>query len=162
MQTTREEARKESKENLVGNLQGLLEKNYDAEKGFRNALNNANNEQLKSFLKKQAEQRNRFATELDNELRALNKKPKENGSATGAIHRTWIDFKSSIAGNNDEAVLEECIRGEKASEKEYRNSLKENHFPPKVENVLNKHLNEIQTTLSQVRTLENLAERNDL
>jgi uncharacterized protein (TIGR02284 family) len=70
-----------------------------------------------------------------------------------------MDFKSSIAGNNDEAVLEECIRGEKASEKEYKNCLEENHFPPQVENMLNKHLNEIQTTLSQVKTLENLAER---
>lgn len=161
MQTTREEARKDSKENLVGNLKGLLEKNYDAEKGFKKALNNANDEHLKNFLKTQAVQRNRFATELDNELRTLNEKPKESGSTTGVIHRTWMDFKSTIAGNSDEAVLEECIRGEKASEKEYSNCLKENHFPPHVENVLNKHLNEIQTTLSQVNTLENLAERKD-
>ncbi|MEX0995454.1 MAG: PA2169 family four-helix-bundle protein [Flavobacteriaceae bacterium] len=162
MQTTREEARIDSKENLVGNLKGLLEKNYDAEKGFKKALNNANNEHLKNFLKTQAVQRNRFATELDNELRTMNEKPKESGSATGTIHRTWMDFKSTIAGNNDEAVLEECIRGEKASEKEYRNSLKENHFPPNIENVLNKHLNEIQTTLSQVKTMESLAERKDI
>lgn len=158
MQTTREEARKESKQNLVDNLQGLLEKNYDAEKGFKNALTNAKNNNLKEYLKKQAVQRNRFATELDNELRNLNEKPIESGSTTGAIHRTWMDFKSNIAGNTDEAVLEECIRGEKASEKEYRNCLKENHLPQNIESVLYKHLNEIQTTLSQVKTLENLAE----
>jgi hypothetical protein len=76
MQTTREEARKESKENLVDNLQGLLEKNYDAEKGFKNALTNAKDTHLKNFLKTQAVQRHRFATELDKELRILNEKPK--------------------------------------------------------------------------------------
>ncbi len=162
MQTTREEAREESKENLVNNLQGLLEKNYDAEKGFKNAVNNANDKNLKEFLKNQSARRQRFATELDKEIRSLNEEPKESGSTTGDLHRSWMDFKSSITGSNDEAVLEECIRGEKASEKEYRESIKQNHFPPHIESVLNNHLNQIQTTLSKVKTLESLAERNEL
>ncbi len=162
MKTTREEAREESKDNLVNNLQGLLEKNYDAEKGFKNAITNANNQNLKEFLKTQSVRRNRFATELDNEIRSLNAEPKESGSTTGTLHRKWIDIKSSISGNNDEAVLEECIRGDKASENEYRETLEKNNFPPQVESVLSNHLNEIQTTLSQVKTLENLAERKDL
>lgn len=124
MQTTREEAREESRENLVNNLQGLLEKNYDAEKGFKNAVTNANNENLKEFLMNQSARRQRFATELDKEIRSLNEEPKESGSTTGDLHRSWMDFKSSIAGSNDEAVLVECIRGDKASEKEYSESNK--------------------------------------
>lgn len=162
MQTTREEAREESKDNLVNNLQGLLEKNYDAEKGFKKAITNAKDENLKQFLKNQSVRRHRFATELDKEIRSLNEEPKESGSVTGKLHRTWIDFKSSISGNNDEAVLEECIRGDKASEKEYREVITQNNLPPKIKNVLSNQLNEIQTTLSQVKTLENLAERKDL
>ncbi len=161
MQTTREEAREESKDNLVNNLQGLLEKNYDAEKGFKNAVTNANDQNLKEFLKTQSARRNRFATELDNEIRSLNVEPKESGSTTGTLHRKWMDIKSSLSGNDDEAVLEECIRGEKASEEEYRETLNKNNFPPQIENVLNNHLNEIQTTLSQVKTLESLAERQE-
>ncbi len=162
MKTTREEAREESRENLVDSLQSLLEKNYDAEKGFKNAITNAKDENLKSYLKSQVVLRNRFATELDRELHSLNEKPKESGSVVGSLHRTWMDLKSSVAGNNDEAVLEECIRGEKASEDEYSTILNENHFPPKIESVLNNHLTEIRQTLSQVKTLENLAERNNL
>tara|TARA_R110000850_G_scaffold80862_1_gene173481 strand:+ start:20845 stop:21333 length:489 start_codon:yes stop_codon:yes gene_type:complete len=161
MQTTREEAREKSKENLVDNLQGLLEKNYDAEKGFKNAITNAKDKNLKEFLKIQSARRHRFATELDQEIRSLNEKPKESGSTTGTLHRTWIDIKSSIAGNNDEAVLEECIRGDKASEEEYRETLNKNNFPPQIETVLHNQLNEIQTTLSQVKSLESLAERED-
>lgn len=161
MQTTREEAREESKDNLVNNLQGLLEKNYDAEKGFKNAVTNANDQNLKEFLKTQSARRNRFATELDKEIRSLNVEPKQSGSTAGTLHRKWMDIKSSVAGNNDEAVLEECIRGDKASEEEYRETLNKNNFPPKIENVLNNHLNEIQTTLSQVKTLESLAERQE-
>ncbi len=162
MKTTREEAREESRENLVDSLQALLEKNYDAEKGFKNAITNAKDENLKSYLKNQAILRNRFATELDKEIHSLNEKPKESGSLAGSLHRTWMDIKSSVAGNNDEAVLEECIRGEKASEDEYSTILNENHFPPQIENVLNNHLTVIRNTLSQVKTLENLANNKDL
>jgi hypothetical protein len=67
MKTTREEAKEESRENLVDNLQSLLEKNYDAEKGFKNAITNAKDENLKNYLKNQFAIRNRFATELDKE-----------------------------------------------------------------------------------------------
>jgi uncharacterized protein (TIGR02284 family) len=161
MQTTREEARKDSKENLVSNLQGLLEKNYDAEKGFKNAITNAEDNNLKEFLKNQSVKRHRFATELDNELRSLNEKPIESGSTTVKLHRTWMDFKSSVTRNSDESVLEECIRGEEASAKEYKEALDQNHFPPNIESVLNNHLNEIHLTLSQVKTLESLAERKE-
>jgi uncharacterized protein (TIGR02284 family) len=161
MKTTREEAREESKENLVSNLQGLLEKNYDAEKGFKNAITNAEDNHLKEFLKNQSVKRHRFATELDHEIRSLNEKPIESGSTTAKLHRTWMDFKSSVTKNSDESVLEECIRGEEASAKEYRETLDQNHFPPNIENVLNNHLNEIHSTLSQVKTLESLAERKE-
>lgn len=161
MQTTREEARKDSNENLVNNLQGLLEKNYGAEKGFKNAITNTKNEHLKEFLKNQSAKHHQFATELDQEIRSLNETPRESGSTTGSLHRTWIDIKSSVSGDNDEAVLEECIRGEKASEEEYRETINQNNFSPHIEGVLRNHLNEIQSTLSQVKTLENLADRKD-
>ena len=143
---------------MVDNLQELLEKNYDAEKGFTKAMKDAKNNNLKKFLQQQALQRNRFATELDQQIRNLNETPKESGSFTGDLHRTWIDIKSAVAGNTDEAVLEECIRGEKASWNEYEKKLKENNFPPTISNVLQKQASEIHTTLNSVKTLEDLAD----
>jgi uncharacterized protein (TIGR02284 family) len=162
MKTTREQAREDSHKNLVDNLQGLLEKNYDAEKGFAKAMQNAKNENLKNFLKQQAAQHNRFANELTNELRNLNEQPKESGSTTGDLHRTWIDIKSAVSGNDDEAVLEECIRGEKASVEEYEETLKKNTFPAPIESMLTKQADEIRQTLSKVRNLEDLADDGNL
>ncbi len=158
MKTTREEAKENIHDNLVDNLQGLLEKNYDAEKGFKKAVENAKNSQLKEFLKYQAVKHNRFATELDQEIRNLNEKPIESGSTTGTLHRAWIDVKTAFTGNDDEAVLEECIRGEKASLEEYEEKLKENRFPPQINSVLNNQLTEIRSTVSKVKTLEDLAD----
>lgn len=158
MKTTREEAKEESHKELVGNLQELMEKNLDAEKGFKNALEDTKNAHLKRFFKKQAVQKNKFVTELDFVLRSLNAEPKEKGSTLGGLHRVWMDLKTSLSGDKDEAVLEEVIRGEKASEKEYEEKLKENHFPPDISELLNRQLAEIRMTLSKVKTLEDLAD----
>lgn len=158
MKTTREEAQKDSHDNLVSNLQGLLEKNYDAEKGFKNALENADSSLLKTYLTKQSAQRARFATEIDKEIRSLNETPKESGSVTASLHRTWMDIKNTFTGDNDEAVLEECIRGEKASANAYQETLKENNFPPQITSVLTKQADEINKTLSSVKRLEDVAD----
>ncbi len=159
METTKERADHNIHKEVVKSLQALLEKNYDAEKGFTKAMKDAKNQNLKRFLQQQAAQRNRFATELDHQLRQLNEKPKESGSFTGDMHRAWIDIKSAVAGNTDEAVLEECIRGEKASWKEYEEQLKNNPFPTHIAGVLQNQATEIHNTLNRVKTLEDLAER---
>lgn len=158
MKTTKEKADENIHDNLVNNLQELLEKNNDAEKGYTKAMKDAQNSRLKNFLKNQAAQRSRFANELTNEIRNLNETPKEGGSTTGSLHRTWIDIKTAFTGENDEAVLEECIRGEKASVEEYEDRLEKNNFPPQMESMLNKQLTEIKGTLSQVKSLEDIAD----
>ena len=156
METTREQAKAQSHDDIVNKLQGLLEKNYDAEKGYKKALEDADDGQLKTFLKQQAVLRTRFATELDKEIRDLNETPKEKGSTTGDMHRAWIDFKTAFTSNDDEAVLEECIRGEKASVKEYEDALNDQMFPPKIKAVITHQVDEIKANLHKVKTLEDI------
>lgn len=158
MKTTLEEAHENKHKEVVNNLQGLLEKNYDAEEGFKKAMQEAKSQDLKEYLKRQAAQRNRFATELDHEVRELNEKPKEEGSVTGALHRTWMDLKTAFSNNDDEAILEECIRGEKASVEEYEEVIKNETIPLHISNILKNQVTEIKTTLSKVKSLENLAD----
>ena len=158
MKTTKEQADQNIHKEIVNNLQDLLEKNYDAEKGFTKAMQDAKNQNLKRFLLQQASQRGRFVNELSHEIINLNEKPKDSGSFTGDLHRTWIDIKSSVAGNTDEDVLEECIRGEKASWKEYEKKLQNKNFPSNISSVLQNQATEIHNTLNRVKTLEDLAD----
>ena|SRR5690554_97877 len=162
MKTTKEKADEAIHDELVSNLQELLEKNYDAEKGFTKAMKNAESQNLKHFLMKQAAQRSRFANELTDVLRELNEEPKESGSFTGDLHRAWIDIKTAVAGNEDEAVLEECIRGERASADEYEEKLKKKMFPPNIRSIIERQSKEIHQTLSRVKRLEDLADPDEL
>lgn len=152
MKTPLEESRKET----INALQSIIEKNYDAEKGYKKAMQDAKNPALKGFLQQQAAKRSRYATAIDQELRLLGEQPKESGSVTGSLHRAWIDIKSTIAGNTDEAVLEEVIRGEKASVTDYQDALNKPNLAPQVSNVLQTQLNDIQSTLNKVRRLEDI------
>ncbi|GHC62441.1 ferritin-like domain-containing protein [Ulvibacter litoralis] len=158
METTKEKADLNIHNNLVNNLQGLLEKNYDAEKGFKKAFETTKNEPLRGFLKDKAVLHSRFANEINDELLKLNETPTTTGSTTGALHRGWIDVKTAFKANTDEAILEECIRGEKASMKEYEETLQKNNFPPQISGVLNNQLNDIKNTVSKVKKLEDIAE----
>jgi len=159
MKTTRESAKEESHDEMVNNLNELLVKNYDAEKGFKKALENSENHSLKNFFKQQAVIRSRFKTEIEKELHELNAHPKlDDGHATGVLHRVWIDVKTALSKNDDEAVLEECIRGEKTSIKDYEEKLANSHFLPNIKEMLNKQLLEIKNTVSTIKRLEDIVD----
>lgn len=158
MKTTREAAREESHKQLVEVLTGLLEKNYDAEKGYKKALQHTKKPTLKKFLRDKAAQRNHFATELDKQIHMLNEHPKDKpqGSTLGSIHRFWIDFKSSLNKKDDEYILEECLRGEKASLKEYEEKISKHILPVGVKEMLENQRDQIRKTVSEISKLEDL------
>lgn len=158
MKTTREAAREASHNKLVTLLTNLLEKSYDAEKGYKKAIEHTTKRELKLFLRNQAAKRNHFATELEKQINLLNEHPKtdSNGSTLGSIHRFWIDFKISWSTKDDEAILEECLRGEKASLKEYEEKINKNILPPNIKIMLEKQRDAIRETISEIKILENL------
>ena len=156
MKTTREAARESSHNQLVESLSSLLEKNYDAEKGYKKAIGHSKNSDLRHFLRDQAAQRNHFATELDKEIHMLNEHPqsKGNGSVIGNLHKFWMDFRTAITKKDDEAILEECLRGEKASLKEYEKVIEKNILSPRIKTMLETHRDQIRETISEIERLE--------
>jgi len=143
-------------EKLVESLQELLQKNYDAEKGFKKVMVKAESPQLKNWLQKKSAERSAFANEIDLELRKLNAQPREEGSLAGSAHRVWIDVKTALSSDKDESILEECIRGEKASVDEYRTQLESSYVSGSVETVLQQQRAKVEETLRTVKRLEDL------
>ena len=142
----------------IGNrLNDLLEKNYDAEKGFKKASENAKNAQLKSYFNKKAQERYDFGHQIKSELKAFGQEPDKGGSVTGAAHRTWMEVKSWFSADNDESMLEEAIRGEKASVEEYQEVLNETAIPASTKNVLTSQKTTIEAGLNNIKRLEDLS-----
>lgn len=158
MKTTLEKAKQNVHENVVSSLQDLLKRTYDAEAGYKKAMENANSDHLVQFLKSRAAQRAQFANELDHELRRLNESPVESGSTKAALHRSWIDVKSFVSSSTDEAILEECIRGDKASLETYQDILKDQNFSPETTRMLNEQRMRVKNSLDEVKRLEDIEE----
>ncbi len=141
----------------VGNkLNELLEKTYDAEKGFKNAAENIEHSALKSYFNQKAQERYNFGHELKSEITSFGQKVDKGGSVAGSAHRTWMNVKALFSGDNEESMLEEAIRGEKAAVEEYEDVLSETSLPSSTKTLLNSQKNTIESGLSNIKSLEDL------
>ncbi len=143
-------------EEISNKLNNLLVKNYDAEKGYLNAMENVDSPNLKMFFKRRATERSQFAKELRTEILQYGELPEDSGSLKGTAHRNWMSLKSIFSSNDEEAILEEAIRGEKTSLDEYKDVLKDRALPPSIDSLLAKHKNAIQSAINTEKVHEEL------
>lgn len=141
-------------EKVSNKLNALLEKNYDAEKGYRYAAENAQDPQLSAFFMERAQERYDFGHALETEIRTFGQNPDKSSSLAGDAHRTWMNLKTTLSANKDEAALEEAVRGEKVAAKEYEEVLKDPEIPASTANLLLKQKNQIVASLNKMKGLE--------
>lgn len=144
----------ESNKKAVHALNELIEKNYDAEKGYKEAVTDVENHELKDFFTKSVQQRYDFGHEIKDEITKLGGTPDKGTSITGNLHRIWINLKSFVLGNNVEAVIEECKRGEHAAIDDYEKVLKMEEVPMDAKIVLRRHLQQIRSSVEHLDTLK--------
>ena len=144
-------------EKVEDQLEEILEKNRDAEKGYRKAADNADSPSLKSFFARKATDRNSFNSSLKREMMANYHEIEDNGTFAGNIHRAWMDVKALFSGNNDEAMLEESIKGDKAAVEEYEEVLQDKTLPLSISQLVRRQMTQIQSDLSTVKRLEDLS-----
>ncbi|WP_019037828.1 ferritin-like domain-containing protein [Psychroflexus tropicus] len=137
-------------------LNDLLEKNYDAEAGYKAAKNHIKNSNLKDFFNERSKDRYDFGHELKEEIRLFSETPDKGTSLKGDVHRVWMDLKSKFSENSDEALLEEAVRGEEKALAEYNEILEEMTLAPSTENMLKKQRDSVKAALKSVKTFEEL------
>ncbi len=148
METKEREIYKEIKE--------ILQKNKDAEKGFAKAAENAKGIALQEYFKKKSNDRRNFNERLLTEIRASYPEMKLDGSFTGTIHRAWMDIKALFSADDDESMLEEAIRGDKAAIEEYDDVIGYSVLPTNLSKLLIEQREKIQTDIRNNSTLEDL------
>ena len=141
------------KENTV--LNNLIETLKDGQEGFKQAAESVRNPALKSLFSEYSQQRSRFATSLQAEARKLEEeKPETSSSATGALHRGWINLKSAITGGDEHAILAECERGEDSAVEEYKKAL-DDGLSPSAQELVSRQFAEIKAAHDRIRSLRN-------
>ncbi|MGB5820277.1 MAG: PA2169 family four-helix-bundle protein [Saonia sp.] len=145
-------------EEVASQLNDLLVKTYDAEKGFKKAAKHAKNSHLRTYFEHKASERNDFGNRLKIEINTYWEEAETCDSLTSKAHRAWMDLKAFFTGDNDEAMLEEAIRGDKAALEEYREVLNDTTaLHQSTHQLLIDQKNAIESGLSTIKRLEDLA-----
>ena len=138
-------------------LNNLLEKTYDAEKGYKKAAEKVEHSALKNFFNRKAQERYDFGHELKTEIKTFGQEVDKGGSLTGTAHRAWMDVKALFSNDSAESMLEEAIRGEKSCFDDYCEVLNDASLPSTTKEVLNRQKNSIQSDLSTIKRLEDIS-----
>lgn len=144
------------KSDIVSTLNDLIETSKDGEEGFRQCAENVTDLELKSYFNSRAERCATAVAELQDLVEAYGGKPETTSSVSGALHRRWVDVKAAITGKNDEAVLEECERGEDVAKARYQKALAEN-LPDDVRALVERQYQGVMQNHDQVKSLRNQA-----
>jgi uncharacterized protein (TIGR02284 family) len=140
------------KDDVISTLNDLIETCKDGEEGFRTCAEDISDPQLKTLFMDRAQSCASSANELQEFVISLGGDPETRSSLSGTLHRRWVDLKSAITGKDDEAILNECERGEDVAVKSYRNAL-EKDLPPDIRSVVERQYNGVLRNHDQVKSL---------
>ena len=116
---------------VTSTLNSLIAVLMDGRKGYQQAADTTQDPELETLFDEYSAQRATFARELQSEASLLSRStPDSSSSMTSAFHRGWINFKSSMTGEDRHGLLVECERGEESAVKSYREALANSSLNP--------------------------------
>ncbi len=142
------------RDEVIATLNGLIATSRDGEEGFRTCAEAVKNPRLKTFFEQKAERCALGAAQLRGKVRELGGDPGRSGSTAGALHRFWINLRSTLAGMDEHAILDECARGEDAAKRAYEDALKKD-LPADVRLLIEKQYRQVKANHDSVHAMRN-------
>ena len=139
---------------LIETINNLIETSRDGEEGFRTCAEGVKSPQLKQMFEHAASRCRQAVSELQAKVRGLGGDPERSGSVSGALHRGWVDVKSTITGMNEAAVLAECERGEDVAKKAYEEALAKD-LPADIRTIVERQYQGVREHHDRVRQARN-------
>jgi uncharacterized protein (TIGR02284 family) len=141
-------------DDAIGALNHLISIARDGVNGMSSAAESANNAQLKSTLSQLSQERNGIATQLQDVIRRLGGNPDDSGTTLGAAHRAFMNVKDAVTGADDEALLDECERGEDVAVREFRSALDKN-LPADIKQTVQSLFSQVKSSHDRIKQLRN-------
>jgi uncharacterized protein (TIGR02284 family) len=135
----------------ISTLNELIETLKDGKEGFATAASDVSNPMIKSVFDEFSQQRSRLAGELIAEVKRLGGDTEKTGSTAAAVHRGWMNLKSTLGGG-EKSILNEAERGEDVAVKSYEKAMSAN-LSPDVAGVVRRQFDEVKKAHDRVRDL---------
>ncbi len=146
----------ENAKEVISVLNDLIETSKDGEAGFKVCAEDVQRADLKTLFNDRARDCAAAAAELQGLVRQLGGDPESSTSVAGDLHRRWVDLKSLVTGKDEEAILNECERGEDVAKKSYRNAL-DKTLPAEIRAVVQRQYDGVLRNHDQIKALRDAA-----
>ncbi|HET6315232.1 MAG TPA: PA2169 family four-helix-bundle protein [Chloroflexota bacterium] len=147
-------------DDIVDTLNDLIETCKDGEFGFTACAKHTTSSELRNIFLQRANECRVAAAELQPYVIQYGGKPDQGGSASGALHRGWVAVRGSLVGFSDQAMLEECERGEDAAMARYRKALKQDTLPEPLLALVQRQQMGVQQNHDQIKALRDRMKSN--
>lgn len=145
------------KKEIISTLNDLIATLKDGQEGFKQSASGVDDPQLKTLFDTYSLQRSRFAGELQSEVTRMGEdEPEDSGSASGAMHRAWINIKSAVTNRDRHAILAEAERGEDSAVEAYQEALQKD-LPAPVRDIVSRQQTEVKAAHDKIRNLRDQA-----
>lgn len=132
-------------------IETLIDSTYDSIEGYRMAAEKADSSDLKRILLEQADKRTHTLNALNAELTRLGGELITKGTATGGLHRLWVNI-TSLFESGDETAVERTEEGEDYLAKKFEEALQHTDLDPATRTV-------IQSAHAEIKEGERLTDR---
>ncbi len=109
----------------VGVLNGLIKTTIDSVNGYRAAAEAKESSQFVAMFFDRANEREDVAERLQEAVTGMGGNPEDDGSLLASAHRTFMDLKTTVMGNDEQAVVSEVERGEDVIKAKYESALED-------------------------------------
>jgi uncharacterized protein (TIGR02284 family) len=150
MSTESETTHKITNKDVQDTLHSVIESLIDGQEGFQKIGEHLKDETLRHYFAAESLKRASFRGELETMLHtAGDHNPKQSGSVSGTLRRTWGDLKAHLGGG-DHTLLETAEAGEDAAKKAYKEAL-EKELPLPVHQLLSTQYVHVQESHDYVK-----------
>lgn len=142
-------------EKSVDALNKLVVINNDRIEGYETAVDDTDEQDLKTMFTQFAQASHKYKHELANEINSLGGAPSDGTRNTGKLFRAWMDVKAALTGKDREAILNSCEFGEDKALEAYEDVLKSDkeHLSPKHISLVNTQMSELRKDHNKVKSM---------
>ena len=144
-------------EKLIEALNDLIRINNDRVEGYRKAIEQTEDTDLKALFQRMREESLTYINHLDGVLEDGGVVPASGTSVYGKLYRTWMDVKATFSGHDRHSILSACEYGEDATQRTYEEVLGSNiSMPYSIRELIANQRGALRSAHDTVRTYRDL------
>jgi uncharacterized protein (TIGR02284 family) len=138
-------------------LNSLIVINNDRIAGYETAIEETDDQDLKSSFHQFIQTSQRCKDELIAAVSKMGGKPEDGTREDGKIYRAWMDFKAMVTGKDRKAILNSCEYGEDVAVRTYEKAMRDTNLTSDNNSIVTAQYARIKADHDEVKSMRDAA-----